>query len=199
MFYTFLSTNPSIIPIKGIFGFAISANYSLTSPMLVNMVSIDEFSNAYGLLLLIQGVSNLVGPPFAGYLYDISHVWYYTFGFGGIFITLSGIFVVLLPFVSWLRSHLTQSKEKNGPSQAQKEDVEIDSFVEGRGMDITKTQNKYGKENGISDKGDSELRLVDTEVVCEGSINQNKERKNTIKSFNHSNNGASHQSSPVPV
>ena len=50
----------------GVFGFAISANYSLTSPILVELVSLEQFSAAYGLLLLVQGVSNLVGPPFAG-------------------------------------------------------------------------------------------------------------------------------------
>ena len=39
-------------------------------------VSLDEFSHAYGLLLLVQGVSNLVGPPFAGYLFDVTRQWY---------------------------------------------------------------------------------------------------------------------------
>ncbi len=51
----------------GVFGFAISANYSLTSPILVELVSLEQFSSAYGLLLLVQGLSNLVGPPFAGW------------------------------------------------------------------------------------------------------------------------------------
>ena len=41
-------------------------------------VSLDEFSHAYGLLLLVQGVSNLVGPPFAGYLFDVTRQWYLT-------------------------------------------------------------------------------------------------------------------------
>ena len=167
--------------------------------MLVNMVSIDEFSNAYGLLLLIQGVSNLVGPPFAGYLYDISHVWYYTFGFGGIFITLSGIFVVVLPFISWVKCQITQSKDKNSLVQAPREDVENASFVEGREADVTKMERRCVKENGIRDNEDSELRLVDTEVIFEGSVNQNEDRTNTIKSFNYSNNGNPQQLSPVPV
>ena len=76
--------------------------------MLVDMVSIDEFSNAYGLLLLVQGVSNLVGPPFAGYLYDISHIWYYTFGLGGTFISISGIIIVILPLTKWINSFMKQ-------------------------------------------------------------------------------------------
>jgi MFS family permease len=104
----FLTIYRSLAIVAGIFGFAISANYSLTSPMLVSMVSIDEFSSAYGLLLLIQGVSNLAGPPFAGYLYDISHIWYYTFGLGGTFIAISGVMLVVLPSTNWIKHILVK-------------------------------------------------------------------------------------------
>lgn len=45
------------------FGLFIAANYSLTSIILVNLVDLDRFTNAYGLLLLVQGIANLVGPP----------------------------------------------------------------------------------------------------------------------------------------
>lgn len=41
------------------FGLFIAANYSLTSIILVNLVDIDRFTNAYGLLLLVQGIANL--------------------------------------------------------------------------------------------------------------------------------------------
>jgi hypothetical protein len=37
------------------FGLFIAANYSLTSIILVNLVDLDRFTNAYGLLLLVQG------------------------------------------------------------------------------------------------------------------------------------------------
>lgn len=52
--------------ISGAFGFFIAANYSLTSIILVELIKIERFTNAYGLLLLIQGIANLVGPPIAG-------------------------------------------------------------------------------------------------------------------------------------
>ena len=87
----FMSKYSALGTLAGIFGFAISANYSLTSPILVELVSLEQFSNAYGLLLLVQGISNLVGPPFAGYLYDVTKVWHYSFGFSGICIVFSGI------------------------------------------------------------------------------------------------------------
>ena len=59
---------------------------SLTSPILVDLVSIEQFSSAYGFLLACQGVGNLVGPPFAGWLYDYSKKWFLTFGLAGLFI-----------------------------------------------------------------------------------------------------------------
>lgn len=52
--------------LSGMFGFFIAANYSLTSIILVQLVQLDRFTNAYGLLLLVQGIANLIGPPLAG-------------------------------------------------------------------------------------------------------------------------------------
>ncbi|KAG0710024.1 Monocarboxylate transporter 12 [Chionoecetes opilio] len=46
-----------------VFGLFISANYALTSVIVVELVSLESFSKAYGLLLMIQGVANLIGPP----------------------------------------------------------------------------------------------------------------------------------------
>lgn len=52
--------------VSGAFGLFIAANYSLTSIILVQLISLERFTNAYGLLLLVQGVANLIGPPLAG-------------------------------------------------------------------------------------------------------------------------------------
>jgi len=83
--------------ISSVFGFAIAANYSLTTPIIVELVSIRDYCNAYGLLLLVQGVANLLGPPFAGWLYDASQEWYLTFGIGGAGIILSGLLLLFVP------------------------------------------------------------------------------------------------------
>lgn len=52
--------------VAGAFGLFIAANYSLTSIILVEVITIERFTNAYGLLLLVQGIANLMGPPLAG-------------------------------------------------------------------------------------------------------------------------------------
>lgn len=61
-------TNNSIIVsvLTAIYGFTISANYSLVSVILVEFISLDSFTQAYGLLLLVQGIGSLIGPPIAG-------------------------------------------------------------------------------------------------------------------------------------
>ncbi len=58
----------------GVYGFAISANYSLTSSVLVELVSLEQFSSAYGLLLLVQvrfiipGVSDFLNNFETGFI-----------------------------------------------------------------------------------------------------------------------------------
>lgn len=56
----------SLCFLSGAFGFLIAANYSLTCIILVELITLERFTNAYGLLLLVQGVANLIGPPLAG-------------------------------------------------------------------------------------------------------------------------------------
>ena len=111
----FLTKYAHMAAMAGIFGFAISANYALTSPILVELVALEHFSNAYGLLLLAQGISNLVGPPFAGALYDMTKQWYLTFGLAGVFIAISGFLLLILPCCkkakSIRRRHLSQSSD----------------------------------------------------------------------------------------
>lgn len=50
----------------GAFGFFISANYVLSTLILVEFLGIDKLTNAYGLTMLLQGIANMVGPPVAG-------------------------------------------------------------------------------------------------------------------------------------
>jgi len=99
----FVKSNSTVLILSAFYGFFISANYSLTSPILVDIVSIEQFSSAYGFLLACQGIGNLVGPPFAGWLYDYSQKWYLTFGLAGVFIAISGVMLVALPSVSLLK------------------------------------------------------------------------------------------------
>lgn len=57
--------------VSGVFGFMFASSFSFTPIILVQLVSLDDFTCAYGLVLLIQGVGNLIGPPIAGIMFEI--------------------------------------------------------------------------------------------------------------------------------
>jgi MFS transporter, MCT family, solute carrier family 16 (monocarboxylic acid transporters), member 14 len=61
------------------FGFTISSYVCLTSVVLVDLVGVDRLTNAFGLLLFIQGIATFVGPPMAGKLFDITRRYDWTF------------------------------------------------------------------------------------------------------------------------
>lgn len=91
MFFYPLFNNYIILAlICGTYGFFISANYVLSTMLLVEFLGMDKLTNAYGLTMLIQGIGNMVGPPFAGFLYDTSGSYDNSFYCSGIFIILAG-------------------------------------------------------------------------------------------------------------
>lgn len=49
-----------------VFGFTIGAYVGLTSVILVDLLGLEKLTNAFGLLLLFQGIASLIGPPIAG-------------------------------------------------------------------------------------------------------------------------------------
>lgn len=48
------------------FGLFFASNYSFTPAIVVELISLERFTTAYGLLLLSQGIGHLIGPPLAG-------------------------------------------------------------------------------------------------------------------------------------
>lgn len=48
------------------FGFTIGAYVGLTSVILVDLLGLDKLTNAFGILLLFQGIASFAGPPLAG-------------------------------------------------------------------------------------------------------------------------------------
>lgn len=54
-----------------LFGATFASSFSFTPIILVSLVNLDDFTCAYGLVLLVQGVGNLIGPPIAGLVYEL--------------------------------------------------------------------------------------------------------------------------------
>lgn len=53
-----------------IFGFTFASSFSFTPSILVSIVDLDDFTCAYGLVLLVQGIGMIAGPPIAGAIYE---------------------------------------------------------------------------------------------------------------------------------
>lgn len=50
------------------FGFFISANYTLASVITIQILCLYDFQTGYGILCLVEGLGNLVGPALIGKL-----------------------------------------------------------------------------------------------------------------------------------
>lgn len=54
-----------------VFGFTTGAYVGLTSVCLVDIVGLDKLTNAFGLVLLSQGIASLAGTPLAGEFHSL--------------------------------------------------------------------------------------------------------------------------------
>ena len=52
-----------------VFGITSGAYVGLTSVVLVDLLGLDNLTNAFGLLLLWQGIASVIGPPFIGKIF----------------------------------------------------------------------------------------------------------------------------------
>ncbi|CAH3909902.1 unnamed protein product [Pieris brassicae] len=108
-----LTSYLSMAAASGAFGAFIAANYSLTSIILVEQITLEKFTNAYGLLLLIQGVANLVGPSLAGWVFDMRGSYDLSFYLAGVFIGLSGLVLLVLPVYRHARKRRKRHTQAN--------------------------------------------------------------------------------------
>lgn len=56
------------------FGFFISANYTLASVITVHVLCLYDFQTGYGILCLVEGLGNLIGPAMVGKLLSMGSV-----------------------------------------------------------------------------------------------------------------------------
>lgn len=87
----------SLAAYASVFGFTIGAYVGLTSVILVDLLGLDKLTNAFGLLLLFQGLASLVGPPIGGFFYDITGSYGPAFVLAGVMICVSGLILFAIP------------------------------------------------------------------------------------------------------
>ncbi|CAI4221720.1 unnamed protein product [Auanema sp. JU1783] len=81
-----------------IFGFTIASYICLTSVILVDLLGLEKLTNAFGLLLLWQGIGTVFGPPVAGFLADWQGSYNYSFAFCGVNLLISGLMLFAIPY-----------------------------------------------------------------------------------------------------
>nr|XP_036232034.1 uncharacterized protein LOC106626718 isoform X2 [Bactrocera oleae]XP_036232035.1 uncharacterized protein LOC106626718 isoform X2 [Bactrocera oleae] len=98
------------------FGFTIGAYVGLTSVILVDLLGLEKLTNAFGLLLLFQGIASFIGPPIGGWMYDITNSYGPAFLMAGITIAISGVMLFVIPP---LQRHLeSKAKQKQQVTSA---------------------------------------------------------------------------------
>uniref|UniRef100_A0A914VY92 Major facilitator superfamily (MFS) profile domain-containing protein n=1 Tax=Plectus sambesii TaxID=2011161 RepID=A0A914VY92_9BILA len=71
----------------------------LTSVLLVDLLGLERLTNAFGLLLLFQGLATLIGPPIAGEIIDRTNNYDYAFLFAGVGLMTSGLMLFCIPII----------------------------------------------------------------------------------------------------
>ncbi|XP_026750000.2 monocarboxylate transporter 14-like [Galleria mellonella] len=99
----FITNYWALAVISTIFGLSFASSYSYTPAILMELIPIDHFTIAYGLILLSQGIGHLVGPPIGGMLYDLTGSWDMTFYIGGLWLVISGLCVAVIAYTKNVR------------------------------------------------------------------------------------------------
>ena len=60
----------TLVTVSLCFGFFVDAFFALSSIMLVDLFGIENLASAFGLIDMFRGIATMVGPPFAGFLFD---------------------------------------------------------------------------------------------------------------------------------
>ncbi|VDM97611.1 unnamed protein product [Thelazia callipaeda] len=85
---------------SGLFGLTLSSYVCLTSVLLVDLLGIGKLTNAFGLILLFQGV---------GQLADVTGNYNMSFVFCGISLLVSGLMLIVIPSIQRKRRKQTMN------------------------------------------------------------------------------------------
>ncbi|XP_076251310.1 monocarboxylate transporter 5-like [Rhynchophorus ferrugineus] len=95
-----------------VFGLAISCFASLRSIIVVDLLGLERLTNAFGLLLLFQGVAAIIGAPLAGAFMDYTGSYDASFYLSGSMILISAIMCYPLNWVNkWEQRRNNQRTE----------------------------------------------------------------------------------------
>lgn len=74
-----------------------SGYFSLMPVVTEDLVGIKQLANAYGIIICANGISALLGPPFAGWIYDVTQKYDYSFYVCGLLYMVGMICLLMEP------------------------------------------------------------------------------------------------------
>ncbi|KAK3855220.1 hypothetical protein Pcinc_038363, partial [Petrolisthes cinctipes] len=81
------------------FGFFVSPFIALTSIIIVDLLSLRQLTNAFGLLCIFRGVAGILGPPVAGSIYDATQSYDVSFYSAGALLFVCAALHCAVPLV----------------------------------------------------------------------------------------------------
>uniref|UniRef100_A0A8W8IN66 Monocarboxylate transporter 13 n=1 Tax=Magallana gigas TaxID=29159 RepID=A0A8W8IN66_MAGGI len=90
---------PFLICYAAVFGASMGVYVGLNSVVLVDLLGLAKLTNAFGLLLMFQGLATFIGPPIFGWLYDVTGSYDISFYVAGTMVAISGAMLYFLPLV----------------------------------------------------------------------------------------------------
>lgn len=76
-------------------------------------MGLEKLTNAFGILMLFQGLAAVLGAPIAGAMYDATNSYDYSFYFAGTLITVSALLCYPLTIVNnWEKRRAAENEKK---------------------------------------------------------------------------------------
>ncbi|NXK04619.1 MOT14 protein, partial [Herpetotheres cachinnans] len=108
-----MQTYVSLAVVCALIGFS-SGYFSLMPVVTEDLVGTKHLANAYGIIICANGISALFGPPFAGWIYDITHKYDFSFYISGLLYMVGIIFLLIQPCI-----------QKKQPSEKSTEEAQV--------------------------------------------------------------------------
>ncbi|NWR63313.1 MOT14 protein, partial [Bucorvus abyssinicus] len=93
-----MQTYVSLAVVCALIGFS-SGYFSLMPVVTEDLVGTKDLANAYGIIICANGISALFGPPLAGWIYDITHKYDFSFYISGLLYMVGIIFLLIQPCI----------------------------------------------------------------------------------------------------
>lgn len=103
-----MHTYAGLAVICALIGFS-SGYFSLMPVVTEDLVGIEHLANAYGIIICANGVSALLGPPFAGWIYDMTQKYDFSFYICGLLYLVGLLFLLIQPCIQIIE----QSRKKS--------------------------------------------------------------------------------------